>query len=217
MAVYVGDDQRPFQIHKQFLCSKSTYFKAAFGGSFKEATEKKLHLLDEDPNIFQFYAAWIYSPNLEIRGNTDEEFDVNLCCRLYILADKLGSEDLQNTVMDVMHKHITGFNLIDLKSETVNFVYNNTLSDCVLREILVHALAWQMTAENHPDLINAVPEFLFAALKICTERLPGRLEDEIGPLDKNLCDMYHVHSSSVVCPISEPADEESDSEPVSVS
>lgn len=216
MAVYVGYDKRPFQIHKQLLCSKSTYFKAAFEGSFKEASEKKLHLLDEDPDIFQFYAIWIYNPNLEICGNNGEEMDINVCCRLYILADKLGSQDLQNTVMDVMHKNITG-SFTDLKSETVNFVYNNTLPGSVLRDILVHALAWEMTAEQHPDLINAVPEFLFAALKICTERLPRRLEIEIGPLDKNLCHMYHVHSSSVVCPISEPADEESDSEPVSVS
>lgn len=119
--------------------------------------------------------------------------------------------------MDVMHKHITGFNLINLKSETVNFVYDHTLPGSVLRDILVHALAWQMTAEEHPDLVNAVPEFLFAALEICTGRLPERLEDEIGPLDKNLCDLYHVHSSSVVYPILEPADQESDSEPVSVS
>lgn len=215
MAVYVGGDKKPFHIHKQLLCSKSTYFKAAFEGSYKEASEKKLHLLDEDPKIFQFYAVWIYNKNLEIYGKNEEELDINVCCRLYILAAKLGSEDLQNTVMDAMHKHITGENLIDLKSETVNFVYNNTLPDSVLRDILVHALAWEMIAESHPDLIKAVPEFLFAALKICTERLPRRLENEIGPLDKNRCDIYHVHSSSVVCPISELADEESDSEPVS--
>ena len=206
VAVYVGYDKRPFQIHKQLLCSKSTYFKAAFEGSFKEASEKKLHLLDEDPNIFQFYAIWIYNPHLEIRGNTDKVFDVNLCCRLYILADKLGSQNLQNTVMDVMHKNITDNNLIDMKSETVNFVYNNTLPGSVLRNILVHALAWQMIAAGHPDLVNAVPEFLFAALKICTERLPERLRDEIGPLDEDRCDIYHVHEDGVVCPISEPAD-----------
>lgn len=203
MAVYGDGDKRPFHIHKQLLCSKSTYFKAAFEGSFKDALEKKLHLLDEDPNIFQFYAVWIYNPNLEICGNNG---DIDVCCRLYILADKLGSRNLQNTVIDVMHKHITETSVLDLKSETVNFVYDNTLPGSVLRGILVDALAWEMTAEEHPDLINAVPEFLFAALEICTERLPRRLKDEIGPLDEDRCDIYHVHEDGDTCSIAEPAD-----------
>lgn len=212
MAVYVGDDERPFHIHKKLLCSKSTYFKAAFEGSFKEASEKKLHLLDEDPKIFRFYAIWIYNQDLQIRGKNDE--DLNVCCRLYILADKLGSAGLQNIVMDVIHKIIKRRRYINLESENVNFVYNNTLPGSHLRDILVDALAWQMDADSHPDLINAVPEFLYAALKICTGRLPLRLGDEKGPLDMNRCRIYHVHSDGHICSVTPPAsnsESESDS------
>ncbi|KAL8669249.1 MAG: hypothetical protein Q9168_006149 [Polycauliona sp. 1 TL-2023] len=210
VAIHVGYDDRPFHIHKKLLCSKSTYFNAAFEGSFKEASEKKLHLLDEDSNIFQFYARWIYNQDLELGGKEHEMFDVDACCHVYILADKLGSESLQNLVMDVIHHnaityrrsspdHLTTNRFINLCSETINYVYDNTPPSSHLRDILVHTLAWEIQVKKLPDLCNAPSEFLFAALEICSYRLPYRLKGEKGPLDKDLCATYHFHSDGHSC------------------
>ncbi|KAL8759125.1 MAG: hypothetical protein Q9199_001007 [Rusavskia elegans] len=95
VTVLVGLEETPFHIHKGLLCSKSEYFRAAFEGSFKEATEKKIHLEEDDPIIFQHYAVWIYNPEDDsLGGATMPKLDMNGYSRLYLLAEKFGSDAL---------------------------------------------------------------------------------------------------------------------------
>lgn len=180
--------------------------QSRFRGSFKEATERKIHFLDEDPKVFKFYAMWIYNQGLKF-GKAEEQLKVDDCCRLYILAEKLGSESLQNLVIDeICDCALDGkrVDCIDLTASTINFVYGATLPTSRLRSILVDTFAWQLAAENVPGLIDAVPEYLFEVLKICTRRLPIRLSNEVGPLDEDKCETYHIHRNGESCQAPQP-------------
>jgi hypothetical protein len=42
--IKVGKEKTSFGIHKDFLCSQSPYFKAAFNGGFEEAATGELYL-----------------------------------------------------------------------------------------------------------------------------------------------------------------------------
>ncbi|KAL8650460.1 MAG: hypothetical protein Q9226_005132 [Calogaya cf. arnoldii] len=204
VTVLVGPEETPFHIHKGLLCSKSVFFRAAFQGSFKEATEKKIRLKDEKPEVFQYYATWIYTQS-SVPDWTYLHINANLCCRLYVLSDKLGSEEFQNIIIDMIHKLFIKDYSLCLDPETVNYVYDNTLPGSRLRTVLIHELAWNVDIETHPELVNAVPEFLFEILKICSKRLPRRLEHEKGPLDTDWCKTYHVHSDGRICSTTPPS------------
>ncbi|KAI4268111.1 MAG: hypothetical protein LQ337_008031 [Flavoplaca oasis] len=160
VTVLVGPEETAFRIHKGLLCSKSEYFRAAFEGSFRESTEKKIQLRDEDSKIFQFYAALIYTDKAALSWN-EEEFDVDVCCRLYVLADRLGSENIQNIVMDVIHGRCSRLDLPIFGLGTINHVFNNTLPGSRLRAILIDVASYDMDLDNQPELVNADPEFLF--------------------------------------------------------
>ncbi|KAL9024693.1 MAG: hypothetical protein Q9180_007835 [Flavoplaca navasiana] len=176
VTILVGPEETPFRIHKGLLCSKSEYFRAAFEGSFKETTEKSVHLRDDDPAVFQFYASLIYTQQ-PIVGWVHGQHDVDVYCRLYVLADKLGSEAIQNVAMDLVHKRCADDYLDLTEADTINYVFNNTLPGSRLRAILTDA-TFEFDIEKCPELVNTVPEFLFEVLKIYSNFSKRKLTDE---------------------------------------
>ncbi|KAL8881014.1 MAG: hypothetical protein Q9198_001696 [Flavoplaca austrocitrina] len=199
VTILVGPEETPFRIHKGLLCCKSEYFRAAFEGSFKESTEKSVHLRDDDPKVFQFYATWIYTQKSVI-DSTHGQRRMDICCRLYVLADKLGSEDVQNKAIDLIHKSCTAYPSPGIGIETINYVFDHSLPNSLLRAILVDIAAYELNIEKCPELCGAVPEFLFAVLRKTSARLPYRLNDEEVPLDEDKCLAYHVHINGRSCP-----------------
>ncbi|KAL8890625.1 MAG: hypothetical protein Q9215_002271 [Flavoplaca cf. flavocitrina] len=199
VTILVGPEKTPFRIHKGLLCSKSEYFRAALEGFFKESTEKSVHLRDEDPGIFQFYATWIYSQKLVV-GFTQRQLSMDVCCRLYVLADKLGSDDVQNLAIDLIHERCTRSYDDDINSSIVNFVYDNTLPDSRLRAILIDIASYEVLFDYAQDLVGVNPDFIFEVVKVLSRRVPHRLKDEKAPLDMNRCKTYHIHTNGRSCP-----------------
>jgi hypothetical protein len=60
----VSQSKQDFTIHKDLLVFYSDYFRAAFNGSFVEATDKKIDLFDVDQKVFEHFHAWIYTRKL---------------------------------------------------------------------------------------------------------------------------------------------------------
>ncbi|KAL8724449.1 MAG: hypothetical protein Q9181_006819 [Wetmoreana brouardii] len=169
-----------------------------------KAAEKKIRLPEGDPKLFPNYILWIYNQGLTLRdGIFGRGFDLDGWCRLFVLAEKLGSEALQNLAVDKVCQYTANGADAVLESNTVNFVWDATLPDSVLRKILVDLVAYEIYVDEKPDLVNATPNFLYDVLKVCTRRLPGRLRDEVAPFDKNekeKCEDYHVHRTDDPCP-----------------
>ncbi|KAL8717036.1 MAG: hypothetical protein Q9225_005691, partial [Loekoesia sp. 1 TL-2023] len=86
VTVLVGPDKKLFYAHKALFSSKFTYFRATFEGSFKEAEDKSLHLVDEDPDCFAYYVLWIYNQPLEhISSNIERKPMLDDYCYLFVL------------------------------------------------------------------------------------------------------------------------------------
>ncbi|QDS76447.1 hypothetical protein FKW77_004561 [Venturia effusa] len=64
VTVEIGPDKTPFTAHKDLLVACSPYFKAAFEGSFREASEKSVHIADVKPSTFQHFLDWLYFKKL---------------------------------------------------------------------------------------------------------------------------------------------------------
>jgi hypothetical protein len=96
VTLIVGKEKKAYILHKNLLCLYSDYFRAAFNGQFKEATERKLELPDVETSLFDEFQVWLYTrelqgpPGLQFRFLTD----------MWILGDQHQIPLLQNQAMD---------------------------------------------------------------------------------------------------------------------
>lgn len=70
--VRVGPNAQLFHIHKDLLCYWSKYFHNAFNGSFREANEKEITILDVQPKIFKIFMGWLYTQNLMLDKDIED-------------------------------------------------------------------------------------------------------------------------------------------------
>ncbi|KAF2269737.1 hypothetical protein CC78DRAFT_539669 [Lojkania enalia] len=64
--VYNGQ-AREYIAHRQILCGQSRFFKNAFTGNFKEATEPIVEFHDDDPNLFEVMLNFAYTATYDKR------------------------------------------------------------------------------------------------------------------------------------------------------
>ncbi|KAI4170849.1 MAG: hypothetical protein LQ346_008815 [Caloplaca aetnensis] len=194
VTIFIGPEKKAFPIHKALLSAKSTFFRGAFEGDFKEATDKSLTLAEDDPNCFARYVLWIYNQVLDpIRHGQDAKPMLDEYCKLFVLADKLGSERLENVCLDVIHTYAASDAISHFDVATIDFVWDNTPDESKLRALLVDMVGWQMDPDTIADLMKTRPEFLHGVLVICSDRSPSRPDVEESPLGQPRCGMYHTH------------------------
>ncbi|KAK3174362.1 hypothetical protein OEA41_001606 [Lepraria neglecta] len=100
--VKVGPKKTIFKIHKTLLCNSSPYFKAAFEGHFKEATEQVFELLEEDVTVFEHFQLRLYTNSILQKGETEKKVSWNTLLSLYIFAEMRAIPHCQNAVIDVL-------------------------------------------------------------------------------------------------------------------
>lgn len=74
VTIEVGPEKKVFHVYKDVLTSASPYFKAAFEGEFREATEKRIYVEDISTSTFEAFMDWLYFRQLP-GGNAYEETD----------------------------------------------------------------------------------------------------------------------------------------------
>ena len=96
--VIVGtDDPRTFVIHDTLLADESDRLAVSVQGRFSEGTERKIHLEEEDPELFGYFVKYLYNEHWGEGGvSTDTEYVI--LARLYTLGDRLQARRFQKTV-----------------------------------------------------------------------------------------------------------------------
>ncbi|KAL8774179.1 MAG: hypothetical protein Q9194_004122 [Teloschistes cf. exilis] len=200
VTILVGDKEVPFTLHKAIISSKSKFFRAAMEGSFKEAVEKKVRLPEEDPDLFPHYLSWVYGNDSMQLDHEDDETYANELCHLWLLAWKLGSEKLENLIINMVCRRAmecSGPFLPDV--EVINLIWDTIPTQCLsgLRQLLVDVTAWKGNDfTGLPELANTRPQFLYAVLK----EYANILDDDVqysNPSQR--CKRYHRHKSSTPC------------------
>lgn len=79
VTVKVGPEETPFNVHKDLLTSCSPYFKAAFEGRFREASDKTIALPDVTKTHFASFLDWLYFKRLPTRTFNTPGQDCNVC------------------------------------------------------------------------------------------------------------------------------------------
>ena len=143
VTLYVGPDKTLFQIHQDLLFDASPVFKAAFGGNFREASERSMPLPDDDKHSVRRMILWLYTKQIEltipVSDETSKECYMQLA-ELNTLADKYDICLLKNQIVEEL------FGLINRakynkppQMSVVKHVYDNTTTGSSFRKLMV---AW---------------------------------------------------------------------------
>lgn len=124
------------------LCDESKFFSAALRGYFREALERKVHLPEEDPELFAFWMDWLVHRLvwLKLRHLATSsrrvkyaEGDLYHLQQLYILGERLDSREFQVDIINVVYDYFLRCQPpLNFSIETV---YRETLPENNLRRL----------------------------------------------------------------------------------
>ncbi len=105
--IHVGPNKKPFAVHKKLLCARSEYFDKAFNSGFKEAQDGVIHLVEEDPEMFDLLINYFYHDSLPAFPSEEFSDDQDGCDEyvdylwtLFYVAEKFCIDELANRIMD---------------------------------------------------------------------------------------------------------------------
>ncbi|KAI4283783.1 MAG: hypothetical protein L6R38_001948 [Xanthoria sp. 2 TBL-2021] len=197
VTILVGTAETPFSIHWGLLTSKSTFFNAALTGSWKESSEGKIRLVEDDPELFSTYVLCIYNQDWTLDQN-GKALSSDAHCRLYIMADKFGSEASQNLIIDNLRERATR-SKFEMRFTTFGYVYDNTLPGNPLRKLLADFLAWKLSLPYYKSLVDVAPQCLYDALEVYEKRLSLGSKATTPYHDTVACKNYHIHQDGTSC------------------
>jgi hypothetical protein len=199
VTIEIGVEKIAFMIHEDLLVYYSDYFRGAFSGSFKEATEGRLAPPEEKVNVFKVFNNFIYTHQLCDGDGADLCWSVLI--KVWLFGDRHIIPALQNEAMDsilaknVKEKSIPSFSL--------KYIYRNTLDGSPLRKVMIDLV----TYKGHLPIMmmseKATLDWPHEALVDLTVALGAKKPENIGtfamPADKEAKCYYHVHNEEDQC------------------
>lgn len=171
--ITVGASSTLFIVHRELLTLHSQFFRAAFEGGFREASEAKVHLPDVDAKYFEHVVLWVYSEALEERPFFFKEGKPTYftLLDLYALADRLDIEGMRNALCDRIAALAEDTNSVPTPSDTY-ILYETIRPNAPVKNLVLDLFAFKKTDNliaTHPDEWH--PTFLRDL--VCKLKRPG--------------------------------------------
>lgn len=151
--IYVGPEGVAYTIHEKLLCYHSAVLRGHFYSTKTRNTSYGLP--DDDTDAFELLVGWLYSRTLSFPV---EDKQVSTLLDLYLLAEKLQMEALENDCVDTVRAYYHS-NETYPELRRVQYVYANTDADNPMREMMVGSIARFLT------LGESIPKHWESALK----------------------------------------------------
>lgn len=201
--VHVGPKRKLWDLHEDLLCDRSEYFRSAFQGGFKEATEKQIHLKEEDPEAFALFVDWLYGRTLAPGPNASKNrSDGERFLRLYCLAEFLGIEALMNTAIDTYIASSKTKYFI-LSTQVIETIYKCTAETSLVRKFVSRTVAYTISTwidlkDKYDAELKSDPELAVEVIKAMQFYLFCTPLEKIDPKDEPLCN-HHLHRHTEKC------------------
>jgi BTB/POZ domain len=168
----VGANQKPYVVHKSLLCQTSSFFRAAFEGDFREASENVVKLPEEREPVFKKFLHWLYFDYTAAR--VSEQMDQSEASErsraamaelidLYLLADRLGIPSLTEDVVKEFHECVTNPRFV-YPLQICKIIYNLPITAEPLRRMVVALFVWRVDVTQF-----AADENIQAMLRECSD------------------------------------------------
>ena len=158
--IFVGAEGIQFSVPKFLLFHHSKVAQCTFvqhGGDvhFKESDENALYLPEHAPETFEFVLIWMYQRQLGIKEYCQTVFNSHdkrkqgleaaflLLCRVYILAEYLDIDEIQDLVMSELDEILWKNEGPDfpIRPDAVKAVFQNTIESSQLYKFVLEKLA----------------------------------------------------------------------------
>lgn len=140
VSVLVGKEEQEFTVHKDAICAKSKFFKAACserwsGLRSSGGKQKPMKLPETSVRDFQTYVHWIYTSQIEVESEAARKKQKDYLY-VYILGDVLDDYQLRNAVME---KLMSSLEMLPTQPRptTIEHVYQHTPVGSPLRKLLI--------------------------------------------------------------------------------
>jgi len=140
ITILVGEEEHRFTAHKDMLCAKSKFFKAACSKVWASGREKIVRQPEGAPEDFQIYVEWVYTSKISLDTDDLDEQQVRLM-DLYILADVIDDYQLRNATMKRLIANAR-MGIKNFPREQLLKVYAATMAGSPLRRFIVN---WALT------------------------------------------------------------------------
>jgi hypothetical protein len=172
--IFVGPEKKLWVLPEDLLCDRIEFFRAAFKSKFKEGISKEMFLESDDSTAFGRLVDWIF--NEDIKCEIIHKFHVQDAehelewLRLWILADKLGLQRLQDCCRHAYESCLYEIG-IHPAAEAVSFVYENTEPNSELRQMLVDKALGYFLAPSYSRKGFRIEDFAAATSSNATYNL----------------------------------------------
>jgi hypothetical protein len=144
IAVLVGKGAKRFTVHKDIICAKSKFFRAACSSRWQEGQEKVIRLPEaRSVQAFQTYMDWTHTNELIINKAapaTNKDIVNAELIDLYLLGDVLDDVKLRNKTLRLLATEIKESSAFP-SPYRCNIVWDNTPSNSSIRKCLADYLA----------------------------------------------------------------------------
>jgi hypothetical protein len=193
VTILVGPARKPYILHKDLLCFYSDYFRAAFQGSFQEATDGKIELSGVTTEVFEYFQVWLYTRRLDLL-----KLDFQTMIKLWIFGDQHQIPLLQNYTVDGLFDKRIKQNRFSVS--VMPQVYADTLPGSPLRRAVIEictSLVLEAKANSHlKNPGNWSVESLIDLVR-AVEARPKDLKQFALP-EREKC-FFHVHGKDEHC------------------
>ncbi|KAF3941880.1 hypothetical protein ABW19_dt0201356 [Dactylella cylindrospora] len=167
----VGPTETRYHAHRHILSVQSPFFKAAFGGTFKEAETKELKLPDFDPKTFVHVLKSLYNGPFKLPKGLTQPDDRKTVEAILSAADYLQLDKLKQDISREVEIHL--HNLQEEKGEATAFEVLTTL----------YNYGGSVDRKYMESFVNTVHSRYKSG---AVSALVGRIEDPNGTLFRDL-------------------------------
>lgn len=164
----IGPEEKLFTVHRDVICAKSKFFKAACS-AWEEDQTITVSLPKVDEKLFQNYVDWTYGNTLMAAPTVDE--DVEMAIKLNLLGDVLDDVRLRNRTI----KALTSLSAINKKAPNAadtKAIWAETTTRSLLRKWVVGEMIMRGNRDRFErDVADYPPELVQeVALKLLKQK-----------------------------------------------
>ncbi|KAM0717913.1 hypothetical protein Q7P37_006245 [Cladosporium fusiforme] len=178
--ILVGEKEKPFVAHRDIICDKSKFFRAACSKNWRESQERVVRLPEVDEETFHSYLDWIYRNKIVYMGSEREPATKDFhYIRLYLLGEYLLDVNLRNEIMSSLSRGVSR-SMTKPNVEVVEYIWERTAPSSLLRTWMADLTAYNTTSmKSFEASIGEYPEAYVHAVAIALANRNKILHDHL--------------------------------------
>lgn len=195
ITVLVGPDEVSFTAHKEQICARATFFRAACSKHWREGQERVVRLPAHEPDVFLAYLHWMYTGKLDMTLIEEPLILLNPPSylnlgKVWSFGSYIGDNRFCNTVVDLALERFDALPGRPVKPLTLQQVWTMVHPDSAIRRLFKDMCIARYSDPYFDKHYEELP--LDIVREMARRFASGEVKEGSGPTSVDRCN-YHVH------------------------